>query len=122
MIKLTLSQSKSSNENTFILESFSSPQGLDAYAETVNSFRSVKNSEGIIKFYGSYDHGNKSHILLEFADKGTLDDFFRTETPPSRGNEIVDFWENLFKLIKGLKAIHSVKEYGISSVSKPVYT
>lgn len=49
-------------------------------------------------------------MLLEYADKGSLEDFFQSETPPSHGGEIIKFWEGLFLLIKGLKAIHSVQE------------
>jgi serine/threonine protein kinase len=70
----------------------------------------VKHADSIIKYYGSYTHGNEFNILLEYADKGTLEEYFQTESPPSRGGDIIKFWENLFQLIKGLKAIHSVRE------------
>lgn len=49
------------------------------------------------------------NIILEYADKGSLEDFFRNESAPSRGIYIVKFWESMFQLIKGLKAIHSVR-------------
>lgn len=50
------------------------------------------------------------NIILEYADKGSLEDFFRNESAPSRGIDIIKFWESMFQLIKGLKAIHSVRE------------
>jgi serine/threonine protein kinase len=61
--------------------------------------------------YGSYIHGDNYNIILEYADKGTLEEYFRRESPPSRGGDIIKFWEGLFQLIKGLKAIHSAREY-----------
>jgi serine/threonine protein kinase len=75
----------------------------------VDGFRGVRHAESIIKFYGSFIHGDKFNTLLEFADKGSLEDYFKRETPPSRGVDIIKFWEALFLLIKGLKAIHSVR-------------
>lgn len=83
--------------------------GEDGYREEVNGFRAVRNTESIIKFHGSYIHGDSFNILLEYADKGTLEDFFRQESPPSRGLDIIALWEALFQLIQGLKAIHSAR-------------
>lgn len=51
------------------------------------------------------------NIILEYADKGSLEDYFRNESAPSRGVDIIKFWESMFQLIKGLKAIHSVREW-----------
>jgi serine/threonine protein kinase len=70
----------------------------------------VRNTDSIIKFYGSYIHGDEFNILLEYADKGTLEEYFKNESPPGRGVDIIKFWEALFQLIKALKTIHSVRE------------
>jgi hypothetical protein len=75
----------------------------------VDDYRSVKNCDGIIRFFGSYIHGPERHILREFADKGTLEELFKRETPPSHGIDIVKFWESLFQVIEALKVIHSVR-------------
>lgn len=79
------------------------------YREEVNGFRSTKNVDSIINYYGSYIHGQEFNILLEYADRGNLEDYFKRETPPSRGFDIVRFWESLFQLIDGLRVIHSVR-------------
>lgn len=99
------------NSNTFILKSYSTRENERHYTQEVNGFRAVKNTESIVKFYGSYIHGNDFNILLEYADKGCLEDYFKNETPPSRGVDIIKFWESLFQLVKGLKSIHSTREY-----------
>ncbi len=77
------------------------------YRQEVKNFSNSKHSESIIKFHGSYSHGNDYNILLEYADKGSLEDYFQKQTPPSRGGDIIKFWDSLFRLIKALKAIHS---------------
>ncbi|TQS36500.1 hypothetical protein Golomagni_03046 [Golovinomyces magnicellulatus] len=96
--------------NIFVLRSYPTPEGLPLYARNINAFRSIRNVDGIIKFYGSFQHRQESHILLEYADKGTLSEFFRTEAPPNRAADIVNFWANLLKLLKGLKTIHSLND------------
>lgn len=87
----------------------------EEYRQEVKNFSNSKHSESIIRFHGSYTHGNDYNILLEFADKGSLEEYFQKQTPPSRGVDIIKFWDSLFQLIKALKAIHSfsgfVKEH-----------
>ena len=99
------------NTNTFVLKSYRRKEGEDRYKEEVDGFRSVRDTDSIIRFHGSYIHGDEFNVLLEFADKGTLEDYFRRETPPTRGVDIIRLWDGLFQLIKGLKAIHSVRQW-----------
>jgi serine/threonine protein kinase len=94
-----------------LLKRYSTKEGEPYYSKKINGFRSVRQADSIIKFYGSYIHGDHYNILLEYADKGSLEEYFRKESPPSRGIDIIKFWEGLFQLIKGLKAIHSAREY-----------
>ena len=108
--ELTSKTTNNPNANTFVLKMFSTKVGEGLYTQEVNGFRSVKHADSIIKFYGSYIHGDASNILLEYADMGTLEEYFKKESPPSRGVDIIKFWESLFQLTKGLKAIHSVRE------------
>lgn len=101
------------HSDTYFIKSYSEAVGLGSYTREINALRSIKDSDSIIKFYGSFELRGEAHILLEFADKGTLHQFFRNEAPPSRGGDIIDFWENILKLINGLRAIHSIKEYDV---------
>lgn len=100
------------NADTYVLKSFPAKEGENDYRNEVNGYRSVRNADSIIRLYGSCIHGDTLNLLLEFADKGTLEDYFKTQSPPSRGPDIVKFWEGLFQLIKALKAVHSVRQYG----------
>jgi serine/threonine protein kinase len=105
------------NPNTFILKRYLTKDAEDHYKQEVSGFSHLKHPESIIGFYGSYTHGADYNILLEFADKGSLEEYFQTETPPSRGGDIIKFWDGLFQLIKGLKAIHSI--LGFVAILKP---
>jgi serine/threonine protein kinase len=79
----------------------------EEYRQQIKNFSSSKHSESIIKFHGSYTHGNDFNILLEYADKGTLEEYFQRQTPPNRSGDIIKFWDGLFQLIKAVKTIHS---------------
>jgi serine/threonine protein kinase len=95
------------NPNVFILKRYVTKDTEEHYNQEVRGFNALRHPESIIGFYGSYIHGDDYNILLEFADKGSLKEYFQRETPPSRGDDIIKFWARLFELIKALKAIHS---------------
>ena len=48
-------------------------------------------------------------MLLEYADRGTLEQYFNTVQPPSSGEDILKFWCELFKTLRALAAIHNVQ-------------
>jgi serine/threonine protein kinase len=91
-----------------LLKRYPTKGGEACYNKKISGFRSLRQADSVIKFYGSYIYRDSYNILLEFADKGSLEDYFRRESPPSRGEDIIKFWERLFQLIKVLKAIHFV--------------
>lgn len=66
-----------------------------------------KIDEHLIQFLGSYKQGDTYNILLEYADRGTLGDFFKENIPPSLGEDILIFWRRLFNIIKALRRIHA---------------
>ncbi|KAH8815557.1 hypothetical protein F5884DRAFT_182287 [Xylogone sp. PMI_703] len=98
------------NANTFLLKRYSSKESRIQYEDEVIGFRSVRSVDGVIKFYGSYSHGDECNILLEYADKGSLEEYFKTQNPPSKAIDIIKFWERLFQLVRGLKGLHAVRE------------
>lgn len=64
---------------------------------------------GLVTFYGSFTHGSTNNILLEYAEQGSLVDYFRDQLPPSDGDEISAFWNGMMTLLLGLAEIHEVK-------------
>src|ERR1700709_1133224 len=53
---------------------------------------------GVLNFYGSFQQGAFQNSIFEFADKGTLAEFFEQTIPPVKFEEIRSFWQNLFQL------------------------
>ena len=97
------------SENTFILKTYQGQnEAAKYYKNEVDAFRKIRrmSDASIISFYGSYIHGSKYNIILEYADKGTLEEYFRETSPPSKGEDIINFWNSLFKIIQALKIIH----------------
>lgn len=96
--------------NTYVLKTYNTKDADIYYANEVDAFMklSTKNAvdENLIKLMGSYKQGDTYNILLEYADRGTLEDFFQNTTPPSLGHDIIVFWSRLFNVIKALQRIH----------------
>lgn len=62
----------------------------------------------LARFYGSWKHGDRYYMLLEFVDGGTLADFFARTGMPSQEEDIMNFWESLSKVVKPLARIHKL--------------
>jgi serine/threonine protein kinase len=63
----------------------------------------------MINFYGGFKHDGRFNILLEFADKGTLEEYFSTN-PPKSGTDIIKFWEHILQVTEALVDIHGNSE------------
>lgn len=75
--------------------------------------RLIKNGQPpphIIEFLGSYEQADVRYILLEYADIGTLDDYFRKTPSPTSERDIIHFFDGLFNLIKGLCRVHQLAD------------
>ena len=66
-------------------------------------------SPGLIGFFGGFEHNGEYHILLEYADCGTLENYFETEEPPATGADILAFWNSFKEIIKAIVKIHEIK-------------
>ena len=51
-------------------------------------------------------------MLLEYADQGTLEDYFEHTDRPATEREIAEFWDGLLGILGALKAIHGTPERG----------
>jgi len=65
-----------------------------------------------VGFYGSFTQNGTFNLLLQFADGGTLLDFYQKAAPPREVGDIRQFWKNIFAVMKGLHRVHqSVLSY-----------
>ena len=67
----------------------------------------------IIGFHGSFVLDGTFNILLEYADKGTLDDFLSRTPPPCTAGDIITFWKSFLDITLGLVRIHNASSGNI---------
>ncbi|OCL06940.1 hypothetical protein AOQ84DRAFT_67856, partial [Glonium stellatum] len=80
---------------------------LNTMHHRVRSGITGNRESAIIGFYGSFEQGGKHNVILEYANGGTLEDYFKRNSPPSTAQGIYLFWEALLKLGRALTAIHN---------------
>jgi serine/threonine protein kinase len=98
--------------NTFVLKTYFTTAAEKHYNAEVEAFRRLGSNPSIIGFYGSFTRGDTYNVLLEYADKGTLEEYFYKVIPPVDPDEIINFWQALFKIIDALRRIHQVNPDG----------
>ena len=99
--------------HTYVLKTYNTPDAQAYYENEVNGFLNLnvrgRSNVNIIGFHGSFIWHGTYNVLLEYADRGTLEQYFSTTEPPSRGEDIIDLYRGLFKLVLALHAIHGVQ-------------
>ncbi|KAK9796180.1 putative Protein kinase domain-containing protein [Seiridium cardinale] len=72
-------------------------------------------SDNLITFYGSFRKDGHATLILEFADAGNLDEFYRNNPPPTTAADISLFWARLLQSLSGLDRIHQLMSVGINN-------
>jgi serine/threonine protein kinase len=91
--------------NTFVLKTYFGRDVESYYKSEIETFWQLHSHKNIIGFQGCFTRGDSYNVLLEYADKGTLEDYLRNEVPPTSGEEIIQFWESLFGVLEALMYI-----------------
>lgn len=83
-----------------------------AFNNEVKAFLSIQSrsrgSGHVVEYYGSFTQGDRFTIILEYANGGSLLDFFKREQPPQTWEELRTLWAALFCLLGGLAVIHNI--------------
>ncbi|KAL9092793.1 MAG: hypothetical protein Q9165_004211 [Trypethelium subeluteriae] len=99
------------HNNTFVLKAFHKYEEQH-YENEVRAFATLRKKvariPGLVTFFGSFVQGGVFHILLEYADGGTLQEYLDKVPRPTSQGERRDFWKSLLPLAKALKEIHQV--------------
>lgn len=110
-------QFKNVTTNCFVLKTYRTNKAKKYYEKEVSAFGRLMHPdryvENIITFYGSWIHGDTYNILLEYADRRTLLDYYRNVHPPTRIEDITQFWTRLFDTVKALHCIHQLHDSGL---------
>jgi hypothetical protein len=94
--------------HTFALKTYRSHEAAKYYECEVAAFRGLNRSPNpfLIAFYGNYTQGDTYNLILEYADEGSLEQYFSKHNPPDEEEDIVNFWTSLFGIFKALASIH----------------
>ncbi|KAF2644780.1 kinase-like protein [Massarina eburnea CBS 473.64] len=74
--------------------------------------RDKKDVKNVVIFYGSWVQGKTYNVLLEFADRGNLEDYWKTTRPPTDLKDITQFWSRLLDTTTALQMIHALEMHG----------
>lgn len=109
------------NAHTFVLKTYNTPDAERYYNNEVKGFLDLSNggahNASIVGFHGSFVWNGTYNVLLEYADRGTLAQFFDAVQPPSSGEDLLKLWREIFRLLGALAAIHSVQPSDSSASS-----
>ncbi|CAG8948909.1 hypothetical protein HYFRA_00002035 [Hymenoscyphus fraxineus] len=94
------------NTNTFVLKEYDCADSQMYYEKETKAFETIGSDAHIVRYFGSFKRGNSLNVLLEYADKGTLDEFFEKQHHPTSGLKIIRFWEEMFKITRALAKLH----------------
>ncbi|KAK5655745.1 hypothetical protein OQA88_5282 [Cercophora sp. LCS_1] len=74
---------------------------IDIYSQLGDS-----DFDHILRYYGSFSQQGKYTLILEYASRGTLLDYFEKQPRPQTIGHRIEFWRAFFSLLLGLGRIH----------------
>ncbi|KAJ4305089.1 hypothetical protein N0V90_000619 [Kalmusia sp. IMI 367209] len=97
--------------NNFALKTYKA-RNIEAHNMEVDAYRVLSDQIDIqpylVHFYGSWAQGGLYNMLFEFVGGGTLTQFMEKTSPPTQGEDFLNFWRSLLNIIKPLTRIHSL--------------
>ncbi|KAL8908992.1 MAG: hypothetical protein Q9171_005222 [Xanthocarpia ochracea] len=101
---------KSMTANTFALKTYRTPEAKKYFENERDAFVQLryggKPPANIVEYYGSFVREGTYNIILEYADRGTLDDYMKNIPEPKNITDITEFWTSFLHMIRGLVHIH----------------
>ncbi|KAH7378713.1 kinase-like domain-containing protein [Pyrenochaeta sp. MPI-SDFR-AT-0127] len=95
-------------ERVFVLKTFThaTRQHFDAEVNTLAAMSRMR-SQHIVQCFGSYIQGNNYNLILEYANRGSLEAYLHSSGPPCSALDLQRFWANAMSLLQGLRQIHN---------------
>ena len=98
------------NPNIFALKTYRTHDASKYFENERSAFRELryggKPHPNIIGYYGSFVGDGTYNLVLEYADRGTLDNYMDHTEEPKTVSDITRFWERLLAVLGGLVQIH----------------
>ncbi|CZR56655.1 uncharacterized protein PAC_06544 [Phialocephala subalpina] len=101
--------------STFALKTYHGKDAEKSWENEVQAFQKVlrqcpDGSPNVVNFYTAFKHGSTCHVILEYADRGSLEQYFMNNAPPVEEVDIARLWKRVLGLIRGLKDLHNGEE------------
>ena len=94
------------NRDIYVIKSYQTEEAQEYYDRECGGFRKLKHNPNIIGFYGNFMWDNSRNIILEYADRGTLEDYMRKYDRPYHVRDFGQVWGNYLSILHGLITIH----------------
>ena len=107
-----MQESSSHPLHTYVLKTYRGPDAKEQHLAESQAFMNLRHDDKptpcVIGYYGSFINIDDDvyNIILEFADRGNLEDYMKAVEPPSSVADMVEFWDRLFSITHGLAFIH----------------
>ncbi|KAH6893037.1 hypothetical protein B0T10DRAFT_457151 [Thelonectria olida] len=75
----------------------------------VRTFSSIGSDDNIVKYLGSFEQADRCVVILEYANGGSLLDFFQCQNKPGDFGQTQSFWRALTQLSKGISSLHHIR-------------
>ncbi|KAK4213745.1 hypothetical protein QBC37DRAFT_422527 [Rhypophila decipiens] len=99
------------SDGIYVLKSYHGERYRRLFLNEAKAFTTLHQKSGnehIVGYYGSFIQSDKFNLLLQFANAGSLLDYYR-DPPPTSQQDIRQFWGSLLSVLKGLHQVHQIK-------------
>jgi serine/threonine protein kinase len=99
------------SNHCYAVKTYRRRNAQNSYEKELEAFRRIteagsKSAPGIIEFYGSFEYRGSFNTVLEYAEAGTLERFWKEHDRPSTGSDGIAYWESLFEIVRGVWWLH----------------
>ncbi|KAL9623447.1 MAG: hypothetical protein Q9160_002340 [Pyrenula sp. 1 TL-2023] len=96
---------------TYVVKEYLPGEAEEYYEAEIEGHSLTRSSGAIVSCYGSFrqdtPRGPALSLILEYADAGTLEEYFQAKSQPSTRTNMIAFWENLQQLALALSDLHT---------------
>lgn len=111
ILKANVAQRLTNDLNTYVIKSYHSRNASRYFNSEVDAFKVLNRQPqppaNIVGFYKAFRQNDSYHIVLQYANVGTLEDYFEKCERPTLGRDILDLWTSLFRLNEAVDWIHT---------------
>lgn len=104
------------NPNIFVLKTYQTSEAKIYFETERSAFKRLRYGNlppgNIIKYHASFERNGTYNIILEYADRGTLNEYLKDTDGPTGINEIMTFWKCFLPIFHGLTHIHGTRGHG----------